>query len=415
MFIIVYLKIHIFFLIYYFQLTCILRLACFSLVPRTGKMVSTNRRRANASSSTTPHLSLSQVGELVPQGSLSPSQPDVNIPQTPSSGADSNTQKSVRGPTRGIALRKLNKKNKDKLIIHIDPVQRRPIDSVESAKLSSELGQIARESLPVPNKWKNFKKTELMAAFTQLDMNLKIDNPTEENIEDVMVILKNRCRTQRHKLNKHFKKFCSVEEAIRNKPSFGGLTQKHWETLCTTLFNDPKYQERCNINKQNRSKMTTNHNQGSRSFVVARHMLSQEPEFEGDEVDRIKFHKHTHYTEGKGWITPQSENNHVEMEKRRIDAETRGEVVDVDKIVDDTLGKRLSYIVGLGYGPKPNKSSSGMRILQETLKEKDRECAELREERVALMEEMNAMKSTLAEHTRLFEKLVQSQNLSSPW
>ncbi|KAG8383121.1 hypothetical protein BUALT_Bualt05G0151800 [Buddleja alternifolia] len=250
--------------------------------------------------------------------------------------------KSVRGPTRGIVLRKLNKKNKDKLIIHIDPVQRRPIDSVESAKLSSELGQLSRESLPVPNKWKNFKKTELMTAFTQLD-------------------------------------------------------------------------ERCNINKQNRSKMTTNRNQGSRSFVVARHMLSQEPEFEGDEVDRIKFHKHTHYTEGKEWITPQSENNHVEMEKRRIDAETRGEVVDVDKIVDDVLGKRSSYIVGLGYGPKPNKSSSGMRILQETLKEKDRECAELKEERAALMEEMNAMKSTLAEHTRLFEKLVQSQNLSSPW
>ncbi|KAG8390567.1 hypothetical protein BUALT_Bualt01G0096900 [Buddleja alternifolia] len=293
MFIIVYLKIHIFFLIYYFQLTCILRLACFSLVPRTGKMVSTNRRPANASSSTTPHLSLSQVGESVPQGSLSPSQPDVNILQTPSSGA--------------------------------------------------------------------------------------------------------------------------VEEAIRNKPSFGGLTQRNWETLCTTLFNDPKYQERCNINKQNRSKMTTNHNQGSRSFVVARHMLSQEPEFEGDEVDRINLHKHTHYIEGKRWITPQSENNHVEMEKRRIDAETRGEAVDVDKIVDDVLGKRLSYIVGLGYGPKPNKSSSGMRILQETLKEKDRECAELREERAALMEEMNAMKSTLAEHTRLFEKLVQSQNLSSPW
>ncbi|KAG8364906.1 hypothetical protein BUALT_Bualt18G0047200 [Buddleja alternifolia] len=293
--------------------------------------------------------------------------------------AYSNTQKSVRGPTRGIALRKLNKKNKDKLIIHIDSVQRRPIDSVESAKLSSELGQISRESLPVPNKWKNFKKTELMTAFTQLD--------------------------------------------------------------------------------------------------------SQELEFEGDEVDRIKFHKHTHYTEGKGWITPQSENNHinlmfvelefkrlsfgfllqsclgdvqkiaclganfstclgaeiapvlvlkqyltatvkhqngafsvfvqVEMEKRRIDAETRDEVVDVDKIVDDVLGKRSSYIVGLGYGPKPNKSSSGMRILQETLKEKDRECAELREERATLMEEMNAMKSTLAERTHLFEKLVQSQNLNS--
>lgn len=43
-------------------------------------------------------------------------------------------------------------------------------------------------------------------------------------------------------LNKHFKKFSTVEEAIQNKPSFGGLTQENWEELCTTLFSDTKYQ-----------------------------------------------------------------------------------------------------------------------------------------------------------------------------
>ncbi|KAG8388853.1 hypothetical protein BUALT_Bualt02G0168200 [Buddleja alternifolia] len=350
-------------------------------------MVNTIRSRSNSSSSRTPLPSLSQGGASIPQGSLSPSQPDVTTPQPPSS-----------------ALRKLKKKNNNKLTIHIDPVQRRPTDSVESAKLSSELGQLSRESLPVPIKWKNVKKTELMRAFDQLDMNLAIDNPTDENMKNVEDILKKRSRAQRHRLNKYFQKFPSVEEAIQNKPSYGGLTQENWEMLCTTLFSDPKYQERCNINKQNRLKMTTNHNQGFRSFVAARCMLSQEQEFDGDEVDRISFHKHTHYTEGKRWITPQSENNHVEMENRKIDAETRGEIVDVDKIAHDVLGKRSSYIVGLGYGPKPNKPNSGIRILQETLKEKDRECAALREERDTLMEEMNDMKSTLAEHNCLFEK-----------
>ncbi|KAG8362617.1 hypothetical protein BUALT_BualtUnG0057900 [Buddleja alternifolia] len=111
--------------------------------------------------------------------------------------------------------------------------------------------------------------------------------------------------------------------------------------------------------------------------------------------------------------TPQTPSS--EMENRKIDAETRGEIVDVGKIADNVLGKRSSHIIGLGYGPKPNKSNSGIRILQETLKEKDRECVALREERDTLMEEMNDIKSTLAEHSRLYEKLVQSQNLSSPW
>lgn len=56
-----------------------------------------------------------------------------------------------------------------------------------------------------------------------------------------MDLLKHRVRHQRHRLNKHFKKFSSLEEAIQNKPSFGGLSQENWEELCTTLFSDPKY------------------------------------------------------------------------------------------------------------------------------------------------------------------------------
>lgn len=34
------------------------------------------------------------------------------------------------------------------------------------------------------------------------------------------------------------------------------------------------------------------------------------------------------------------------MERRRVDAETFGEEVDVDEIADDVLGKRSSYVVG---------------------------------------------------------------------
>ncbi|KAG8367881.1 hypothetical protein BUALT_Bualt16G0118700 [Buddleja alternifolia] len=83
----------------------------------------------------------------------------------------SNPKKNIRGCTRGIALRKLNKKNNnEKLVIHIDPEQGRPVDSVESAKLSRELGQISRESLRVPIKWKDLDREDFMLAFDQLDM-----------------------------------------------------------------------------------------------------------------------------------------------------------------------------------------------------------------------------------------------------
>lgn len=74
-----------------------------------------------------------------------------------------------------------------------------------------------------------------------MQLTLSIDNPNEETVENVLALLKHRSRHQRHRLNKHFKKFSMVEEAIQNKPSFGGLTQENWEELCQ-LFSDPKYQ-----------------------------------------------------------------------------------------------------------------------------------------------------------------------------
>ncbi|KAG8371938.1 hypothetical protein BUALT_Bualt12G0014800 [Buddleja alternifolia] len=188
-------------------------------------MVNTVCNRANVPSNRTPRPSISLCGASLSQESSFPSQQDASIPHTPNSSTASNPKKNVRGRTRGIALRKLNKKkNNEKLVIHIDPEQGRPVDSVESAKLSSELGQIARESLRVPIKWKDLDHEDFMPAFHHLDMNLKIDDPCEENIEDVMGILKNCVRHQRHNLHKHFKKFSSVEDAIRNKPSYGGLS-----------------------------------------------------------------------------------------------------------------------------------------------------------------------------------------------
>ncbi|XP_012853077.1 PREDICTED: uncharacterized protein LOC105972649 isoform X1 [Erythranthe guttata] len=265
-------------------------------------------------------------------------------------------------------------------------------------------------------KWKDFEKSELSVAFDQLGMHLSIDNPEEETKENVLELLKHRIRHQRHRLNKHFGKFTSLEEAIRNKPYFGGLTQANWELLCTNLFSDPQYQERCKINRNNRKKMITNHNQGSRSFVAARHILSKELEEEeeeeddddGDEeVDRIKFYKHCHYKEGKGWATPQCDKNYVEMERRRTEVEESGEKVDADKIADDVLGKRSSYIVGLGYGPKPKKiaSNSTMKMLEERLKEKEKANLELKDRVVS-------METTHQEYGRLIQQLMESQQRS---
>ncbi|XP_012833477.1 PREDICTED: uncharacterized protein LOC105954352 [Erythranthe guttata] len=199
------------------------------------------RTIASSSRATQPSVQLSGESVTGPQESLSALREEDTIQQAHTDSTSSITKKNVRGCTRGIALRKLNSKNKQKLVVHMDPTQGRPLDSLESAKLSSELGIISRDSMSVPIKWKAIDDTELSMAIDLLEMNLTIDNLDEETVENALEILKHRSRYQRHRLNKHFKKFDSVEEAIRNKPSFGGLTQQNWESLCTNLFSDQKY------------------------------------------------------------------------------------------------------------------------------------------------------------------------------
>ena len=73
--------------------------------------------------------------------------------------ADSNSSKRVRGPTRGKELEKLLKVN-GKMVINISLGKGRPVCEVQSAKLSSELGVISRQFVPIPEKWKNFTEDE---------------------------------------------------------------------------------------------------------------------------------------------------------------------------------------------------------------------------------------------------------------
>lgn len=43
------------------------------------------------------------------------------------------------------------------------------------------------------------------------------------------------------------------------------------------------------------------------------------------------------------------------MKRRMNDGDLAGERVDVDEIANDVLEEKSSYIVGLGYGPKPKQ------------------------------------------------------------
>lgn len=87
---------------------------------------------------------------------------------------DSTSTKVKRGRTRGKGLSKMNKAFGKKLKVHIDLDKGRPVDRVQSAKLSSQLGVISRECIRVPTKWKDMKVHDFNLALDNLDVSVFI-------------------------------------------------------------------------------------------------------------------------------------------------------------------------------------------------------------------------------------------------
>lgn len=54
-------------------------------------------------------------------------------------------------------------------------------------------------------------------------------------------ILQKLSRNQRYRLHQCFKKYSSVQEARRNKPTNFNLSQENWDKLCD-MWSDPKFQ-----------------------------------------------------------------------------------------------------------------------------------------------------------------------------
>ncbi|KAL3834513.1 hypothetical protein ACJIZ3_009249 [Penstemon smallii] len=193
-----------------------------------------------------------------------------------------------------------------KYAVHISNEKRRPLNRIQSAKLSSTLGIISREHIPMPVKWTELKEEEIMPAFDFLQMKLDIVGLDREKKMMVLDLLKNRTRSQRYRLHKHFLKHSTTLEAIEDQPKM--LSKENWKALCA-YWSDPKVQERCEINRNNRSKLSVLHNQGSRAFVT---LLNELEEKAGKQLDKIEFFPPTHCTDGK-WTTSECEVRYVSI------------------------------------------------------------------------------------------------------
>ncbi|KAM3398437.1 hypothetical protein P3S68_001952 [Capsicum galapagoense] len=253
-----------------------------------------------------------------------------------------------RGKTRGKGLEKMKKGMGSKMKIEISLGKGRPTKPIQSAKLFNELGIIARNFLPLLNKWKELtredKDATLVRCHERFDINLD-EHHVKDSWED---ILKNRSRQWRYKLKQKFESVRFVEEAC--KMEVEQLTFENWNKLCD-MWNDPE--------------------------------RKGEKESEGVEPDRIEFYKHTHYMSEKGWSSEEAATNYNNMNDLKALYTSGESSMTIDEIVDAVLGTKSGYIKGLGYGPKPNTIRETQRRtieLEDSLKKAKLEAASAQNE-----------------------------------
>ncbi|XP_060184610.1 uncharacterized protein LOC132614224 isoform X1 [Lycium barbarum] len=301
--------------------------------------------------------------------------PDESNNLTPAVNTDDSPRiRNGRGKTRGKGLERMRKTMGSKMKIEIPIGKGRPTKPTQSAKLSNELGIIARNFLSLPNKWKELTREDKDAALIRCHEKFEIDldeHYVKDSCED---ILKNRSRQWRYKLKQLFESARSEEEA--RKIEVPELTRENWNKLCD-MWADPEHKKRCDINRANRSKLKTNHFMGSKAFVPARAELAEN----GVEPDRIEFYKSTHYSTEKGWSSLEAETNYNTMKDLK-DIYTSGEpgepCMTIDQIMDTVLGAKSGYVKGLGYGPKPDTTRATQRRtaeLEDSLRKTKEEAA----------------------------------------
>ncbi|WMV24653.1 hypothetical protein MTR67_018038 [Solanum verrucosum] len=99
--------------------------------------------------------------------------------------------KRGRGKTRGKGLEKMKRALGKKMVIEIPAGKGRPVKAVQSAKLSNELGIIARNFLALPNKWKELtveeKDVALIRCHEKFEINLD-EHYVKDSCEDILKI-----------------------------------------------------------------------------------------------------------------------------------------------------------------------------------------------------------------------------------
>ncbi|CAA0826826.1 Unknown protein [Striga hermonthica] len=119
--------------------------------------------------------------------------------------------KRRRGQTMGKGLIKAFDASGKKLKRYVDPPTGRPKSQEQSAKLSSQIGVVARDVLRVPRKWKEMAEEKFLEPgidHLKIHMDVNLDAPGVRHC--LVDRMKSSSRQIRYRLNQHYKKYATL-------------------------------------------------------------------------------------------------------------------------------------------------------------------------------------------------------------
>ena len=90
--------------------------------------------------------------------------------------SDNKRMRGERGPTLGRQLNAINKREGCKMKIDFLPGLSRPINCLQAAKLSSEVGVHVRTHMPLKTKWKDYNLKENEHIIPEAAMKVKVSH-----------------------------------------------------------------------------------------------------------------------------------------------------------------------------------------------------------------------------------------------
>ncbi|CAA0819334.1 Unknown protein [Striga hermonthica] len=231
--------------------------------------------------------------------------------------------KRKRGQTMGKGLMKAFDATGKKLKVDVDPLTGRPKSREQSAKLSSQIGVVARDVLRVPRKWKEMAEEKFLEPdidHIKIHMDVNLDAPGVRHC--LVDRMKSSSRQIRYRLHKHYKKYATLQEAKNNKPPFCA-SKENWDELCD-YFASAKFKHQSSINSMNRQMLRTPHISGRTPFSTLQHEIAQKKnatgdangDVNGDVGDIIEFYILTHYTNKHGWSNNEAKENWISKSLR---------------------------------------------------------------------------------------------------